>query len=542
MIRKITTCLVCFLCTTVAQAQKGYSNYTQQAARLQTLAKNFPQWAKLKSIAKTAGGKDIWLLVLGTGNTDNQPAMAVIGGVEGNHLLGTELAIGFAEKLLAQPSDSCRLQLSKTTFYIFPNMSPDAMEQYFASVRYERKGNAIATDDDRDGKTDEDGYDDLDGNGKITQMRVLSSIGDYLESTGKPGTMIKADITKGEKGKYLVYSEGLDNDKDGKFNEDGEGGNWFNKNLTYRHPSFTPGSGEYPVSEIETRALLDELYSHFNIYAVVSFSSNNNLSTPITFNAANASQRIPSGYAEQDARVNAVVSDLYNKATRMKDAPKTIPAGGDLLSWAYFHYGRFSFSTPGWHVPKAIADKSKKADSTAVKDSVGEYFQWAAANNIPVGFTPWMKYQHPDFPGQQVEIGGPDPFIMTNPPFSLTDSLVTTHTAFLCRLASLQPTVEISQVIKEKVSKDITRVTATIINSGLLPSHTKIGERSYWVKKINVKINGNVQVISGKKIQLLGILDGFSSRELQWLLKGNGTVILEAGSPSTGTVKSSIIL
>ena len=87
------------------------------------------------------------------GQHDNKPAIAVVGGVEGNHLLGTELAIGFAENLL-QGSKQIALKtlLNKTTFYVFPNMSPDAMEQYFATLKYERQGNATATDDDRDGK------------------------------------------------------------------------------------------------------------------------------------------------------------------------------------------------------------------------------------------------------------------------------------------------------------------------------------------------------------------------------------------------------
>lgn len=68
-------------------------------------------------------------------------------------------------------------------------------------------------------------------------------------------------------------------------NEDGEGGVWFNKNLTYRHPSFTPGSGEFAVSEPEVRALLDTLHGLFNVFAVVSYRSNNNLSAPVSFNS-----------------------------------------------------------------------------------------------------------------------------------------------------------------------------------------------------------------------------------------------------------------
>jgi hypothetical protein len=37
----------------------------------------------------------------------------------------------------------------------------------------------VSTDDDRDGKINEDGFDDLDGNGEITWMRIESPIGEY---------------------------------------------------------------------------------------------------------------------------------------------------------------------------------------------------------------------------------------------------------------------------------------------------------------------------------------------------------------------------
>lgn len=123
------------------------------------------------------------------------------------------------------------------------------MEQYFAPLKYQRQGNSAATDDDRDGKVDEDGFDDLDGNGKITLIRVESPVGDYKVHPDDARLLVKADLAKGEKGKYLLYSEGIDNDKDGTFNEDGPGGIWFNKNLTYKHPGFTAGAGEFPVSQ-----------------------------------------------------------------------------------------------------------------------------------------------------------------------------------------------------------------------------------------------------------------------------------------------------
>lgn len=127
----------------VAQKQEGYSSNAVLAKRVKTLADKYPQYVKTRALTETSEGKTIWMLTLGNGKTESKPAMAVVGGVEGKHLLGVELAIGFAEKLMASSStDSTKNLLDTQTFYIFPNMSPDATEQYFAPLKSERSGNA----------------------------------------------------------------------------------------------------------------------------------------------------------------------------------------------------------------------------------------------------------------------------------------------------------------------------------------------------------------------------------------------------------------
>ena len=236
----------------------------------------------------------------------------------------------------------------------------------------------------------------------------------------------------------------------------------------------------------------------------------------------------------------------------MKDAPKTIAAGGDFLSWAYFHYGRLSFSTPGWFVPKAGTDTTKKDKSDSLKkekgfvvdDATANYLRWAARQGIADGFTPWKKIEHPDFPGQQVEVGGLDPFMMTNPPYKLVPEITNKHMAFLLNLAALQPEIDIVNIKTDKLDGGLTRITAAVINKGALPSHAKLGERTYWVKRIRVKmdISNNQSMISGKKIQLLSAVEGYSEKEFSWLVKGSGEVTLEAGSPTTGTKKITIRL
>lgn len=546
IIRTMLACLSLLICTGITYAQQtNYSNAAQQTTRINALAKNYPQYVKIRSLAKTVGGKDVWLLSIGSGDADSKPAIAVVGGVEGNHILGAELALGFAENLLQGSSiDSIQALLKKTTFYVFPNMSPDAMEQYFAPLRYERQGNAVNTDDDRDGKTNEDGFDDLDNNGKITWLRVESPVGEYKTHPDDPRILVKADPAKGEKGRYQIYTEGTDNDKDNAFNEDGEGGVWFNRNFSYKHPSFTPGSGEFAVSENENRALLDFLFGRFNVYAVMSFGSNNNLSNPFTYNPATANQPIVAGWLQQDVRADSMAAELYNKTVGLKDAPKTSAAGGDFLSWAYFHYGRYSFSTPGWWVPKTKPDTTAGEKAFTLDDPAANYLRWARQQGITNSFTEWKTIQHPDFPNQTVEVGGIDPFATTTPPYKLVNDLVKKHSQFIVKLATYQPEVDIVNVRTEKIDGGLTRVTADIINKGALASHSKLGERSYWVKRINVKVNtgNNQSIISGRKIQVLNSLEGYSTQQLSWLIKGNGRVSIEAGSPTTGTKTIDITL
>jgi hypothetical protein len=348
--------------------------------------------------------------------------------------------------------------------------------------------------------------------------------------------LVKADLSKGEKGKYLVLSEGIDNDKDGQYNEDGEGGVYFNRNFTFKHPSFTPGAGEVPVSELETRALADYLFERPNVYAVLSFGTHNNLSTPVSFNPQGVAQTIITGWYEADTKVNSMVSDLYNKTTAYKDAPKGGQTGGDFYSWGYFHFGRYSFSTPGWWVPKTRPDSTKNEKAFSLEDPAANFLRWAGQQGMADMFTEWKAVQHPDFPGQKVEVGGVAPFAMNTPPFKLVPEIIKKNSSFIIKLAGLQPQIDVTNLKTEKLGGGLTRITMDVINKGALASHSKIGERSYWVKRVNVKFNAakNQAIVSGKKNQLLNALEGNSAQTISWLVKGAGRSSVEVGCPTTG--------
>jgi len=527
--------LIC-LFSLSASGQTDYRNHNQITQKLRSIQSENPSNAKLQSITKTVGGYDIWGLTLFKGNHLDKPAIAIVGGVDGSLLLSTEMAVNIAENILANYPNI----LENTTFYIFPNMSPNASEAYFSPLKYHKKSNANQTDDDRDGTINEDPFEDLNKDGLITLLRIEDITGNYVKLEEDERIMVKADKLEGQLGAYKVYTEGIDNDKDGKFNEDDKGGIQFNKNLTYNFPYFKPGSGEHPVSEKESRALLDFLYEHWNIYAILTLGPTNNLSLPLKFNADNAKKRVVTSVLKEDEILNKLISKKYNKITNTKDAPVATGKGGGFFEWTYFHFGKLAMSTPGWWPQKFEGDSIVKAK----KNKKANFLQWAERENLSNYFVDWEEINHPDFPNKKVEVGGIAPYKMSNPPYSLVDSISEKHTNFIVEIAKMQPKITLQNISTESVNSELTRITINVHNKGYLPTHTAMGKKSRWLRKIKVDIllKANQDLISGKKVQLINSIDGDSSKQITWLVKGKGTLQIEAGTAHTGSDKATITL
>ena len=156
--------------------------------------------------------------------------------------------------------------LEHTTIYAFPRLNPDAAESYFARPRVERTTNRTPTDDDHDGLVDEDGPEDLNGDGLITNMRIEDPEGEFILDSVDSRLLIKADKAKGKKGAWRLLPEGIDNDKDDQWNEDDVGGVNLNRNFPYNYAFFGADSGWHQVSEPE-RAPGATLVAHPNIAA-----------------------------------------------------------------------------------------------------------------------------------------------------------------------------------------------------------------------------------------------------------------------------------
>lgn len=545
---KFKLLLFSLFCVGIMQAQSDYYSYESLSKKVKDLESKHKN-CKVKSIGKSSGGKDIWLITLSS-SEKTKPALLITAGIDGKHQSGTLMSIKLMEQLLTDNSFSKMLE--EKTLYFVPSVNPDAMASFFSKVKFEKSGNATQTDDDRDGEFGEDGFEDLNGDGWISQMRIESVAGNFIESIDDNRILVKADQSKNQIGKYLLFTEGKDNDKDGLFNEDFSEGVNIDKNFTFDYPAFEKGAGNYAASEPETKALLDFLYLNLHIFGVITFGMHNNLSEAPKFDSKSSSGRIIKGWMEKDVKVAEQISKIYSQKAGLKDAPKMPMTKGNFAQTAYFHAGRFSFSTPGWWVPKEEmkkdsttpkVEKPKKGEMNELLPEL-EFLKWAEKNEVKNVFLNWTEIKHPDFPGQKVEVGGFLPFAMHNPPAQFLDEAVNKHKLFLTDLVSAMPKIETTQPLIEKLEGDVFRITLKVANKGLLPTYTEIGDKIRFISrmKTEIKLNTNQSMLSGRKYFLRNALQPDESEEYSWLIAGKGKVVITTGCATTGVKEISIDL
>jgi murein tripeptide amidase MpaA len=375
---------------------EGYHNYDSLTNAVKQLANKNPQITKLTSLGKTLKGRDIWMLqISGTKGLSplEKQALLICGNLEGDHVIGSEVALGIAEHLVTGygQDEKVTKALDARTFYIIPRLNPDGAELFFESPLNEHAGNLKPRDEDYDWLIDEDGPEDLNGDGMITLMRVKDQEGDWIIDEKDPRLMKKKEAGTAVDELYKIYPEGIDNDGDELYNEDGPGGFNINRNFPHNFGYNPKGLEVYPASETETRSVIDfitryvpelKTQPHKNICGVLLFSKFDNLAagsgiecgTPTFPEPPQAEQPTgmprmmffmgrrggqptqqqprptdpqPKSTDSQDTQLFENVSKSYKDITGIKNAQSEKPAGS-MLEWAYFQLGVPTFSANLW--------------------------------------------------------------------------------------------------------------------------------------------------------------------------------------------------
>jgi Zinc carboxypeptidase len=407
--------LLCFALVPLAAADLTFDRYHKAeeiAVALQDLAKANPGFAKAHVLAKSAGGRDLVLLEIGpeTAKTAKTlPAVFVAADMDGTVPLAAEAALWLAKTLCAKAEAR-----ADRTWYVLACGNPDAAARYFAKPLFRDSRDGRPMNDDQDDAIDEDGPDDLDGDGVITQMRAKDPEGTWMAIPGDARLMKQAEGAKGEKGVWKLYPEGIDNDRDGQINEDGPGGVSLGAAFPHLFKYHASDAGPWPGSEPETFALLKFLDQHREIGLAFVFGEANFCLNPprggrkgdADFNQIKIPERVAgflnadptrtytmaeiiemvkplvppgmevteglvAGFLELGAVVNPVEDDLkfykeisdkykeFLKAAKL-DGKRLDPApdkDGSLELYAYYHLGLPSFALDFWTLPEVKEDK-----------------------------------------------------------------------------------------------------------------------------------------------------------------------------------------
>jgi len=514
-----------------------YYDYKSLRKYLVFLSKQDPNLVRIDSIAQSIDKRKVWVVEVGKGaekSRKNRPAVLVVAGIEGNDLTGTSIALSWLDQLIKQCRTDAKIAelLETTTIYIMPRLNPDAAEHFFVEPKLETSANSKPVDDDHDGLVDEDGPEDLNEDGLITWMRVEDKEGDNILDPKDQRLLMGADRLKGEIGAWRYLSEGVDNDHDEAWNEDGPGGVNFNRNFPYNYEFFAPDAGIHQVCEAQTRALAEFVIEHPNIGIIVTYGAADNLlKTPES--APDPGRRKPiTAIDEKDLGYYKVMGEIYREALGLNKELEATSFPGTFSDWMYFHRGRLSLASRPWSPAVAVEisksaeedekDEEKKikendrenedADSKKDKDKRNETerkeLKWFDKHS-PRAFIQWQSIEHPDFPGRKVEVGGYAPFSLTNPPENLLEKIVGEHTDFLTTVIQRLPRIGIRRIESKHLGQGTYDIEIQVENTGYLPTSLAQGQttREVYPTRLVIELDDE-HFLSGARITSLPVIPG----------------------------------
>ena len=542
-----------------------YYNYEDVVKALEVLHAAYPDLTKLESLGVSEEGRKIYVLTINntkTGAELEKPGVWVDGNIHGNEIQAGEVCLYYANMLLTKygKNDKITKAVDRNVHYIVPVVNVDGRAHFFndANTPSSSRSIRVPKDDDGDGLFDEDAPDDLDGDGSICQMRIKDPNGNYKADPEDPRIMVR--VKPGEKGEYTILgSEGIDNDGDGRFNEDAEGYLDPNRNWGYNWmPDYVQsGAGNFPFSGVGMKAINEYLAKHPNI--IINFAFHNNGGMWL---------RVPAEKSTQIPQSDVAAYDVIGKEA-IKITPGYVympsydlyPTYGDTDGQFFFVYGSYSLvgelfireSETYSEKPKAAEYGDDERGSGVERDREELKFN----DNVVQGelYHDWKPFHHPVY--GDIEIGGWVKMSSRLPhPFMLND-LVHRNASVVLLAATETPEVEIKVFETKDLGNNLKRVRVRLTNKNGLSTMTAqaVKDKLYTIDHLTVS---GAKIIAGGKIDNFRLdqvtyketkpeiqffaLPGHGSAEYEFIIEGKGKVTFDYISQKAKNVSTTVTL
>ena len=541
-------------------------DHAEIGERMDLMARTWPRFLTFSSMGESYGGRELWLMTINnpaTGPEASKAGMYIEANVHGNEIQGGEICLYTIWYLMENYGkiDEVTRLVDERVFYIVPTVNPDGRDYFMHGTGSGARTGHVPVDDDGDGLVDEDGDDDLNGNGVIEQIRKYTpGEGTYRLNPDDPRIM--EAVPPWETGDWtLLGSEGLDNDGDGLVNEDPVGGYDPNRNYASDwQPNYVQsGSMDYPFQLPEARATEDFLAAHPNIAGMQTYHNNGGMILRPPGSAWGGD------YPRSDIQVYDEIGEFGERILPWYDYfiiwQGLYTVHGGSVDWTNDGHGIVSFSNELWnggqYFQTPLLGQQTEDPNSPIGGQKSRYF---FDDFVEFGdeYIEWAPFDHPQY--GEVEMGGWKKLSGRVNPRFMSMELFHRNMAFTLYHADMMPIMKMGETRVESLGGGLYKVQVDIRNDRLIPTITAKGMEDHVVRPDLLTVNSDLEIVAAgwvpdrnrpgptqmidqhdlKRILIRSGHPGRTTKTIEYLVRGSGSMEVTYSSVKGGTVSTTV--
>ncbi len=515
---------------------EAYPAFEELSQYLYSLQEAVPHLVKVFTIGESREGRPLLVAEMtnhGTGEAQHKAAVWIDGNSAGSELASSVACLAILQHLAAEHGrdEAVTDALDRFTFYVMPRLCPDEAELCLIS------GGPMG-DEIEAGCEGEFEYiepSDIDGDGRILQMRIEDEWGEWRTSKRDARVLVPRQPEDAEGTFYRLSREGLLP----------EGG----------RPGISPRRHS---RRLEHKARLQFLSDVGNVGIVLSLRGSGD----------GISLNLVEDMVANDREILQIIARrLANVAeTDCLEGDSTDPAAADL----YQQCGILTLSSRVWSLPRTVGLGNGR--SYYSESELLNIMRWVDRELGEEGFFDWKSCSHPQL--DRVEVGGWN-LLQTwlNPPVGeFLAEYCRVHVAMALSLPALLPSLSLEQYREETIgwsvseggsaeeAQPVRNISVKLGNGGFLPTWILESAKAKAVPiKVELELPEGCEVLSGQAVSNVGHLAGMVSaqvgalgnsvfagtslalrwRTLNWVVRGQGEIIIVASQPCAGVAECS---